>query len=143
MVMALLQDEEELSEDSDVEAYIAAYDDDEVDYSDEGDQEDDESYYMAAIADHLAAAVSPEVSKKLPCYRYFRAGVSGCAAGDKCKFSHDTGNAEMQALYVRASRNKRPGDTQRGHASRAGHRSERHHRRDDNHRRGTRRDHRS
>ena len=97
----------------------------------------------ATIADHVAAMMPPEMSKKLPCYRFFRAGVSGCAAGDKCKFSHDTGNAEMQALYVKASRNKRPGDTQQGHARRAGHSTERHHRRDDKNRRGIRRDHRS
>ena len=142
MINAMLHEETDWSDGSDVDEYVAAFE--ESDHSSDDDDVDSaETDYLATIADHVAAMMPPEMSKKLPCYRFFRAGVSGCAAGDKCKFNHDTANAEMQALYVKASRNKRPGDSQQSQARRAGHRTERHHRRDDKNRRGIRRDHRS
>ncbi len=105
MVHAMLHEDADWSDESEVEEYVAAFDEDDNSSGTEVDDEDSaETEYLATIAEHVAAMMPPEMSKKLPCYRFFRQGVSGCSAGDKCKFSHATDNAEMQALYAKASR---------------------------------------
>jgi hypothetical protein len=140
MVHAMLHDEADWSDESEAEDYVAAFDEDDNSSGTASDAEDEaETEYLATIAEHVAAMMPPEMSKRLPCYRFFRQGVAGCSAGEKCKFSHATDNAEMQALFAKASRNK--GARDKSSAHRTGHRSERHRR--DDHRRGTRRDHRS
>ena len=142
MVHAMLHDEADWSDESEADDYVAAFDEDDDSSGTASDAEDEaETAYLATIAEQVAAMMPPEMSKRLPCYRFFRQGVAGCSAGERCKFSHATDNAEMQALFAKASRSKGARDKPQGGAHRTGHHPER--RRRDDHRRGTRRDHRS
>jgi hypothetical protein len=138
----MLHDEADWSDESEADDYVAAFDEDDNSSGTASDAEDEaETEYLATIAEHVTAMMPPEMSKRLPCYRFFRQGVAGCSAGERGKFSHATDNAEMQALFAKASRSKGARDKPQGGAHCTGHRPERHRR--DDHRRGTRRDHRS
>ena len=114
------------SEDDDdaIEDAVAAFEgaEFEEDAEDEQpDEADEDLLFLAAVAD---PAEKKRFFKTLPCHRFFRNGVSGCALGDQCKFNHDVSNAEMQAKFAQAksTMEKRVGSTARNSTDRHHHR---------------------